>query len=151
MAQRTPPSPVNDEFVGITEYVTESFHDHLAGESESPSSSDSSRGSHHPSRECFMAGTLEGHVKSIHEEEATPMNDLDDEVEWDAGALPHLRVEQLKARHQELKEARLLLEQERAELEREIECHGDGGPTHAVVRDVNQRIIKDDEALPHFT
>ena len=29
---------------------------------------------------CFMAGTPEGHVESIHEEEATPMNDLDDEV-----------------------------------------------------------------------
>ena len=42
---------------------------------------------------------------SIHEEEATPMNDLDDEVERDVGALPCLRVEQLKARHQELEEA----------------------------------------------
>ena len=27
-----------------------------------------------------MAGTPEGHVESIHEEEATPMNDLEDEV-----------------------------------------------------------------------
>ena len=27
-----------------------------------------------------MVGTLKGHVESIHEEEATPMNDLDDEV-----------------------------------------------------------------------
>ena len=52
-----------------------------------------------------MAGTLEGHVKSIYEEEATPTNDLNDEVERDAGALPRLRVEQLKDRHQELKEA----------------------------------------------
>ena len=34
-----------------------------------------------------MAGSLEGHVESIHEEEATPMNDLDDEVKKDAG--PH--------------------------------------------------------------
>ena len=75
-----PPSPVNDEFVGMTEYVTESFHDLLVREMESPSISDSSRGSHHPSRECFMAGTPKGHVKSIHEEEATPTNDLDDEV-----------------------------------------------------------------------
>ena len=33
VAQRTPPSPVNDEFVGMTEYVTESFHDLLAGAS----------------------------------------------------------------------------------------------------------------------
>ena len=71
---------MNDEFVGMIEYVTETFHDLLAEESESPSSSDSSRGSHHPSCECFMAGTPEGHIESIYEEEATPTNDLDDEV-----------------------------------------------------------------------
>ena len=54
-----------------------------------------------------MVGTPEGYVESIHEGEATPTNDLDDEVEGDAGAPPLLRVEQLRARHQELKEARL--------------------------------------------
>ena len=64
----------------MTEYVVESFHDLLMEETESPSSSGSNRGSHHPSHECFMAGTPEGHVESIHEEEATPMNDLDDKV-----------------------------------------------------------------------
>ena len=48
VAQRTPPSPMNNEFVGMTEYIIESFHDLLAGESESPSDSDTSRGSHHP-------------------------------------------------------------------------------------------------------
>ena len=72
---------------------------------ESPSTFDSSRGSHHPSHECFMAGTPEGHVESIHEGEATPMNGLEDEVEGDVGALPHLWMEQLKAQHQELEEA----------------------------------------------
>ena len=91
--------------MGMTEYVMESFHNLLIGESESPSSSNSSRGSHHPSRECFMVGTPEGHIESIHEEEATPMNDLDDEAKGDAGAPPRLWVEQLKARHQELEEA----------------------------------------------
>ena len=89
----------------MTEYVAESFRDLLVGETESPSTSDSSRGSHHPSLECFMAGTPEGHVKSIHEGEATSTNDFDDEVERDAGVSPRLRVEQLKAQHQELKEA----------------------------------------------
>ena len=49
----------------------------------------------------------EGHVESIHEKEATPMNDFDDEGEGDTRAPPHLRVEQLKARHLELEEARL--------------------------------------------
>ena len=80
VAQRTPSSPMNDEFLGMTEYVVESFHDLLVGESESPSSFDSCRGSHHPSHECFMVGTPEAHVESIHEEEATPMNNLNDKV-----------------------------------------------------------------------
>ena len=38
-----------------------------------------------------MVGTPEGHVESIHEEEATPMNDLDDEIEEEAGAHPAYR------------------------------------------------------------
>jgi len=117
VAQRMPPSPVNDEFMGMTEYVPESFHDLLVEEPESPSGSNSSRGSHHPSRECFMTGTPEGYVERIHEGGATPIDDLDDEVKGDAGAPPRLWVEQLRVRHQELKEARLQLEQEHMELE----------------------------------
>ena len=105
VAQRTPPSPMDDEFVGLTKYVVESFHDLIAREMESPSTSDSSRGSHHPSHECFMVGTPKGHIGSIHVEEATPTNDLDDKVEGDAWAPPHLWVAQLKAQNQELKEA----------------------------------------------
>ena len=89
----------------MTEYVIESFHDLLTRESESPSDSDSSRGSHHPSCEYFMVGTPEGHVESIHKEEATPMNDLNNEVEGEIGAPPSLWVEQLKARHLELEKA----------------------------------------------
>ena len=107
VAQRMVPPPTNDEFMGVIEHVVESFHDLLVEEPESPSGSDSSRGSHHPSRECFMMGTPEGHVESVHEEEATPTNDLDNEVEGDAGAPPCLRVEQLRAWHQDLEEARL--------------------------------------------
>jgi len=107
VVQRMISSLVNDNFVGVIEHITESFHDLLVEESESPSSSYSSRGSHYPSRECFMTGTPKGHVESIHEEEATPTNDLDGEVKVDAGAPPRLRVEQLKAQHLELEEARL--------------------------------------------
>ena len=44
VAQRTPPSPMNEEFVGIVKYVIESFHDLLTGESGSPSNYDSSGG-----------------------------------------------------------------------------------------------------------
>ena len=54
-----------------------------------------------------MMGTPEGHVESVHEGEATPTNGLDDEAEWENAALPCMPVEQLKARHQEIKEARL--------------------------------------------
>jgi len=133
----------------VIEHVVESFHDLLVEEPESLSGSDSSRESHHPSRECFMTGTLEGYVESICEEEATPANNLDDEVEGGVGAPPCLWVEQLKARHLELEEARLWLEQECAELDREIERHRYGG-TCAMAYDVNRRIIEDDQALPHF-
>jgi hypothetical protein len=52
-----------------------------------------------------MAGTPEGYIKSIREGGATPTDDLDDDVEGDAGGPPHLRVEQLRAQHQELEEA----------------------------------------------
>jgi len=48
VAQRMVPPPTNDEFMGVIEHVAESFHDLLAEEPESPSGSDSSRGSHHP-------------------------------------------------------------------------------------------------------
>ena len=52
-----------------------------------------------------MVGTPEGHVESIHEGGATPPNDFDDEVKEDAGALPRMWVEQLRAQHQELEDA----------------------------------------------
>jgi len=79
------------------------------------------------------------------------MNDLNNEVEGEIGAPPCLRVEQLKAQHLELEEARLQLEQERTELNREIERHGDGGRVHAMAHDMHRRIIADDEALPRFS
>ena len=37
------------------------------------------------------------------------------------------------------------------ELDQEIKHHGDGGHAHAMARDMNWRIIEDDEALSHFT
>ena len=61
--------PTNNEFMGVIEHVTESLHNLLTEELGSSSGSDSSRGSHHPSHECFMAGTPEGPIESIHEEE----------------------------------------------------------------------------------
>ena len=40
--------------------------------------------------------------------------------------------------------------QECTKLDREIERRGDGGRARAMARDVNWRIIVDDEALPRF-
>ena len=40
-----------------------------------------------------MASTPKGRIESVHEGGATPMNDPNDEVKGDAGALPHLWVE----------------------------------------------------------
>ena len=64
--------PTDSEFVGTIEHDTETLHRLLTEEPGSFSSLDSSRGSHHPSQECFMAQTPEGHVKSVFGEEATP-------------------------------------------------------------------------------
>ena len=87
------PPPANGEFVGVIEHVVESFHDLPAEEPGSPSGSDSSRASHHPSHECFMTGTPKGHVESVREGEATPTNDLDDEAERETVAPPHMSME----------------------------------------------------------
>jgi len=105
LALRMVLTPADNEFMGVIEHDTESLHKLLAEELESSSSSDSSRGSHHPSQECFMMGTPKGHVKSVHEGEATPTNDLNDEAERETVAPPCMPVEQLKARHQEIEEA----------------------------------------------
>jgi hypothetical protein len=66
-----PPS-MDEEFMGMADYLMESFHDLLAGDSETIFNSNSRRGSHHPSHKCFMADTSKGHVESIHEREVTP-------------------------------------------------------------------------------
>jgi hypothetical protein len=105
---------MDDEFVGMTDYIMESFHDLLAGDLEEVSDFDSSKGSHHrPSRECFMADgphhekTPEGHIKSVHGREVTPPLSLNDEVRVDKRVLPNSRLEQLRAWQQEREDARL--------------------------------------------
>lgn len=46
---------MNDEFMGVADYASESVYDLLGMGSESLSTSRSSNGSHHPSHKCFMA------------------------------------------------------------------------------------------------
>ena len=97
-----------------------------------------------------MIGTPEGHIESISTEEVTPAGNLGDKTKGDTAAPPHIGVEQLKAQKREIEEARIQLVQECAEVDREIERRGDGGRARAMARDVNRRIIVDDETLPHF-
>ena len=97
-----------------------------------------------------MAGTPEGHVKSVSAEEATPVGNLGGETEGEIAAPPHIGVEPLRARKREIGEAGQQLVREYELVDREIKRHGDGGHARTVAHDVNQRIIVDDETLPHF-
>ena len=89
--------PTDSEFVGVIEHDLETLYGLLAEEPESSSSSNSSRGSHHPSWECFMVRTPEGHVKDVSKEEATPTNDPDGRSRGEATPPSHLGMEQLRA------------------------------------------------------
>ena len=106
VAQRAIPFPMNNEFVGMIESVTKSLHSLLTEGPGSDSGFDSGRGSHHPSQECFMAKTSEGHVESASKEEVTPVGNLGDGAKGGAAAPPHVGVEQLKAQKREIDEAR---------------------------------------------
>ena len=97
-----------------------------------------------------MAGTPEGHIESISTEEATPAGNLGGETKGDTMDPPHIGVEQLRARKREIDEAGQLLVWEYEKVDEEIRHCGDGGHTRVVARDVNQRIITDNETLPHF-
>ena len=90
-------SPTDIEFVGAIEHDTETLYGLLNEEPGSFSSLDSSRGSHHPSRECFMTQTPEGHVESASREEVTPTNNPDSRSGEEMTAPSHLRMEQLRA------------------------------------------------------
>ena len=89
--------PADSKFVGVIEHDTKSLHKLLTEEPESSSSFDSSRESHHPSRECFMTQTPEEHVQSVSEEETTPTGNPDARIEAETAAPSHVRMEQLRA------------------------------------------------------
>ena len=93
VAQRAIPSPANNEFIGMIESITESLHGLLAEGPGSDSGFDSGRGSHHPSQECFMAETSEGHVKSVSTEKTTQAGNLGGTTERGIVAPPHVAVE----------------------------------------------------------
>ena len=97
LALRMVQSPTDSEFVGVIEHDPETLYGLLTQEPESSSSSDSSRGSHHPSRECFMTQTPKGHVQSVSREEATPMGNANARTEGEVVAPSHVRMEQLRA------------------------------------------------------
>ena len=97
-----------------------------------------------------MTGTPEGHVESISAEETTLASNLGDGTEGEKAIPPHIGVEQLRAQKREIDEARQQLVREYVEVDQEIERLGNGARARAVARDVNRRIITDDETLPHF-
>ena len=103
VARRMVLLPANNGFMGVIEHITESLHNLLTEGPGSSSSSDSSRGSQHPSWECFMAGTPEGNVESILAEEVTPMGNLGNETKGETAAPPCIGVEQPKAQQWEIK------------------------------------------------
>jgi hypothetical protein len=72
VAQLSSSPPANDKFMGMADFFVELIHDLLTSDSESISGSASSEGSHHPSRECFMPETSEGHVSSTSDSGETP-------------------------------------------------------------------------------
>jgi len=150
VAQRTIPSPVNNEFMGMIESITESLHGLLMEDPGLDFGFGSSRGSHHLSRDCFMTGTLDGHVESASKKEVTPAGNLSDRTKGRMVAPSHVGMEQLKSQKREINEAEQQLVREYALVDREIKRHGDGGHARAVAHDVNRRIIVDDETLPHF-
>ena len=137
VAQRTILSPVNNEFVGMIKSVMESLHGLLTEGPGSDSGSNFGRGSHHPSRECFMAETSEGHVESVSVEETTPAGNLAGATKRGTAAPPHVGVEQLRARKWEINEIGQQLVREYAEVDLEIKHRGDGGRARAVALDVN--------------
>ena len=97
-----------------------------------------------------MAETSKGHIESVFVEETTLAGNLSGIMKRGIVAPPHVGVEQLRARKREIDEAGQQLVREYVEVDQEIEHHGNGGRARAVARDVNRRIIADDETLPHF-
>jgi len=150
MALRMVQTPANSEFMGVIEHDAESLHKLLIEEPESSSSSGSSMESHHPSRECFMADTSEGHVESVSEGDATATANPDMRNGGKAVAPSHVRTEQLRARKLEIDDAGQQLVREYQRIDEEIKRHGDGGRARATAHDVYQRILTDDGAHPHF-
>ena len=102
MALRMVQTPMNSEFVGVIEHDAESLNKLIVEEPESSSSSGSSMGSHHPSWECIMADTSEGHVESVSKGDATPTANPDMRDGGRAAVPSDVRMEQLRARKLEI-------------------------------------------------
>ena len=133
VALRMVQPPADNEFMGVIEHDAESLHRLLTEEPGSSSSSDSSRGSHHPFWECFMAKTPEGHIESVSGEEATLTGNPNDRIGGEAVAPSRVRMEQLRAWKLEIDEAGQGLVREYADINREIECRENGGRARTTV------------------
>jgi hypothetical protein len=110
----------------MTGYVLESFHDLLAGESEAISDSGSSGGSHHPSRECFMAGVPEERVEDAHSWETPPSGPNNRDRERNQTP-PPTRLEQLRERQKELVEVHLQINRSTPNSSKRLDAAGTKG------------------------
>ena len=128
---------MNNVFMGMIESITESLHGLHMEDPGLDFGFGSSRGSHHLSRDCFMTGTLDGHVESASKKEVTPAGNLGDGTEGRMAAPSHIGVEQLKAQKWEINKAGQQLVREYALVDWEIERRRDGGHARAVARDMN--------------
>ena len=140
-------APPDDEFVGMLDYDHESLHNVLT-EGLGDSSSDSE--SHHLSRECFMASTPEGRAQSM-----SNRDDPSDTPRTESAAAnpprqhqPQPTPEQLRARQEEVTEAKRQLEQELRALRRELARRPDGGRARARAGDVHHQIVADNARVP---
>ena len=151
-----------DGLVGMMEIANDSDDDLLADDSLLGSDTRSCTGSHHPSLECFAMGTPDGYVEEAedpprHSRHCMPTSipapaqvgggpvqppppppsgreNGQQAVQWRAALI---------ARQKELEEAQTQLEQERAELERELRWRFDGGCARAHASEVNRKIMED--------
>lgn len=104
------PTPADIEFIGMADHVVDSIYNILSSGSETLFDSDSSAGSHHLSRECFMVEVSEGQdvLESTPQETLAHTGRVPLQPTPAASAPPRLNqpcLEQLQVRQQELEEA----------------------------------------------
>lgn len=140
------PPPTSNELASMADHLVESIHSLLVDDLGEFSDFGSNHGSYHPSRECFMANSVDLKITSDGEETSQTSEHVGDNE-----SSQQLTMQQLLERQRELDEAQLQLERERAELEHELRLRKDGGRAHANAREMHWRICEDKGGPSQFT